>query len=112
MYSPPEWIGKQAYIGDQASVWSLGVLLYNMIYGNIPFESDDEILNCKLDFNKYDIRLNGKSQHYGFYLKTKLQKVNTNFNDVNDLIKMCLNANTNERIKLEQILDHKWFKSS
>lgn len=110
VYSPPEWIGKQVYKGDEASVWSLGVLLYNMIYGNIPFENDDEILNCRLDFNKYDIRLYGKSQHHGFFLNTKPQIINTNYNDVNDLIKMCLNANTTERIKLEEILNHKWLK--
>ncbi|RNA22339.1 serine threonine- kinase pim-1-like [Brachionus plicatilis] len=111
VYSPPEWIGKQAYKGDEATVWSLGVLLYNMIYGNIPFENDEEILNCQLDFSKYDPRLCGKSQQHAFFVKSKPQIVNTNLTDVNDLIKMCLNCDTAARIKLEEISDHKWLKS-
>lgn len=83
-----------------------------MIYGNIPFDSDEEILNCKLDFDKYDLRKYAKYNHYHHCVKTKqTQPINTNFNEVNDLIKLCLNLNTNERLKLENILEHKWFKS-
>ena len=90
VYSPPEWILTQRYNGDRATVWSLGVLLFNMIYGDIPWEEDADIINCRLD-------LKGK------------QPWHDRFHEVDDLIRLCLKLNEHERIKLDDILQHKWF---
>ncbi len=96
VYSPPEWINKQYYHGDRAAVWSLGVLLYNMIYGDIPWEEDDDIIKC---------RLIKKNCNYSF---TDSDSDKNFQSDVFDLIKKCLNVNDCERIKLDEILNHKW----
>ena len=66
-----------------------------MIYGDIPFEEDNEIVNCKIDFNKY----NNKQTF----------KLNS---DINDLIQKCLKLNTTERISLESILNHRWLQQN
>lgn len=99
VYAPPEWLLNKSYNGDRAAVWSLGVLLFNMIYGDIPWEEDDDILNCRLTCKKS--LFNQCSSRLDFCLSR----------DVDDLIKSCLKIDELERINLDQILNHKWFNT-
>ncbi|RNA22335.1 Serine threonine- kinase Pim-3 [Brachionus plicatilis] len=99
VYAPPEWLLSKSYNGDRAAVWSLGVLLFNMIYGDIPWEEDDDILNCRLTGKKS--LFNQCSSRLDFCLGR----------DVDDLIKSCLRIDELQRISLDQMLTHKWFSS-
>merc|ERR1712029_876966 len=87
VYSPPEWIQNGEYTGDGLTVWSLGVLLYDMLCGDIPYTTDREICSGRLVWQKH----------------VKLSK------EAKDLMSRCLHMVPELRINLDSILSHPWF---
>ncbi|KAI8375970.1 uncharacterized protein BYT42DRAFT_572947 [Radiomyces spectabilis] len=51
-YSSPEVLRGQTYEGPPQDIWSLGILLYTLIFRETPFYSVDEILEHDLDISK------------------------------------------------------------
>eukprot|EP00092_Neocalanus_flemingeri_P003213 GFUD01003437.1.p1 GENE.GFUD01003437.1~~GFUD01003437.1.p1 ORF type:complete len:333 (+),score=51.41 GFUD01003437.1:376-1374(+) len=87
VYAPPEWIRFNRYSANPLTVWSLGILLFDMVCGDIPFEQDEQICNAEVSFRK-------------------------NISDeCKDLVKSCLRIRPNDRIQLEAIQCHPWMNS-
>jgi len=86
VYSPPEWIKFKRYKGDSLTVWSLGILLYDMVCGDIPFETDSQI----------------KHAHLSFQPAHRLSP------EVKDCIEQCLTVSVAQRITLKDLAAHPW----
>ncbi|TNM85604.1 hypothetical protein fugu_007875 [Takifugu bimaculatus] len=55
-YAAPELIQGKAYIGSEADVWSMGVLLFALLCGYLPFDDDNfMILYKKITLGHIDI---------------------------------------------------------
>uniref|UniRef100_A0A4W5MK73 non-specific serine/threonine protein kinase n=1 Tax=Hucho hucho TaxID=62062 RepID=A0A4W5MK73_9TELE len=51
-YCPPEWVLSGVYQGRHATIWSLGVLLYGLVCGRLPFNKEADIIAGRLRFKK------------------------------------------------------------
>ena len=87
-YAAPEVIRATFYRGDDADVWSMGVILYASLAGYLPFDHDD--LSGLLDAIK--------KGHY---------KMPSHFSsEAADLIHRMLQLNPRDRIRTSQIWRH------
>ncbi|CAD5221889.1 unnamed protein product [Bursaphelenchus xylophilus] len=90
LYCPPEWYTLSIYLGAEATVWSLGVVLYSMLNQQLPFLTERDV--------------------YTKHLLGPLPKFTDYSKDVEDLINNCLTQEHDKRIKLNDLKDHSWLK--
>jgi serine/threonine protein kinase len=41
-YASPEMLRGRKYLGVETDIWSLGIILYTLLCGGLPFDHDDE----------------------------------------------------------------------
>ena len=89
-YIAPEILSDQGYSGFGVDVWSAGVALYAMLYGTIPFKSQ----NMK-ELNK-------------LIIKGQLNLKDDITYEARDLLKSMLEINPRKRITIQDIFKHPW----
>ena len=95
-YAAPEIIQNMPY-NKEVDVWSLGVILYYMFTGCYPFmgkeedEIEDKIINEPVEFKDGEWEV----------ISDK----------VKDLIRKCLEKSPEERITIDDFINHPWFNN-
>ncbi|KAI7902854.1 kinase-like domain-containing protein [Cokeromyces recurvatus] len=93
-YSAPEVVQHQSYSGPATDIWSLGVILFALLAGELPFDDDCEsVLQKKVINIEYIIPPFFSSE-------------------VADLISRILKLNPFERLTISQIFQHPWLSHS
>ena len=93
-YMAPEIVGSENY-DYSVDIWSLGILLYELLYGHSPFKASNTknvILNIKTHELIYDDQ------------NKKISKA------CKDLIQKLLVSNPQKRLKIKDILEHPFVK--
>uniref|UniRef100_A0A673LA88 Maternal embryonic leucine zipper kinase n=1 Tax=Sinocyclocheilus rhinocerous TaxID=307959 RepID=A0A673LA88_9TELE len=89
-YAAPELIQGKAYIGSEADVWSMGVLLYALLCGFLPFDDD----NCMVLYRKIT---RGKYSNPHWLSPASIL-----------LLNQMMQVDPKRRLTVKQLLDHPW----
>ncbi|RXN36494.1 serine threonine- kinase pim-3-like protein [Labeo rohita] len=94
-YAPPEWFRQRRYHAGPATVWSVGVTLFNILCGCFPFRGAR--------------RVTSKSRlHFPRELSTGKRQKSRPDPECRQLIRWCLSASASDRPSLDDIESHPW----
>uniref|UniRef100_UPI00358FF331 maternal embryonic leucine zipper kinase isoform X2 n=1 Tax=Myxine glutinosa TaxID=7769 RepID=UPI00358FF331 len=89
-YAAPELIRGKAYIGSEADLWSMGVLLYALLCGFLPFDDENVVvLYRKIQRGKYELP--------SWLSSSSVQ-----------LLNQLLQVEPKQRISIKELLVHPW----
>lgn len=89
LYASPEIVNGRPYRGPEVDSWALGVLLYTLVYGTMPFDGGD---------HKNLIRQISNGEY----------REPTQSSDARGLIRWMLMVNPDRRATVEDIANHWW----
>ncbi|XP_058882719.1 MAP/microtubule affinity-regulating kinase 4 isoform X1 [Acipenser ruthenus] len=92
-YAAPELFQGKKYDGPEVDIWSLGVILYTLVSGSLPFDGQNlKELRERVLRGKYRVP---------FYMST----------DCENILRRFLVLNPTKRCTLEQIMNDKWINA-
>ncbi|XP_012935760.1 NUAK family SNF1-like kinase 2, partial [Aplysia californica] len=89
LYASPEIVNGKPYHGPEVDVWSLGVILYTLVYGSMPFESNS-LVSLKQQISEGDYSQPSRPS------------------DAAGLIRHMLTVTPSRRATMEDALRHWW----
>ncbi|TFK80522.1 Pkinase-domain-containing protein [Polyporus arcularius HHB13444] len=90
-YAAPEMLMAKKYLGPEVDVWSLGVILFTLLTGTLPFDDDDEsVMRDKV-------------------IKGVYEDPEWLSDEARDLLANILEVDPTKRLTIAQILTHAWF---
>ncbi|CAF0806413.1 unnamed protein product [Rotaria sordida] len=89
LYASPEIVSGTPYRGPEVDCWSLGVLLYTLVFGTMPFQGGD--------YNRLVRNITT-----GNFIQPREQS------GALDLIRKCLTVSPSKRFNIDNITVHEW----
>jgi len=96
-YVGPEILRRKSYVCSKADIWSLGIVLYTLIFAELPFDYKERVQCIKSNLP---------------HPKVHFPKALTASEGVKHLILGLLNPEPSLRLPLDQALNHKWLRKS
>jgi serine/threonine protein kinase len=101
-YSSPQILVNQPYNGEKNDIFSLGIILFNLVTGKFGFSK------AHINDPYYKYILSEKINKYWASLPNEITNINYS-NEFKDLYIRMISFNENKRPNISEIMNHHWF---